>query len=168
MHAPAILIHNPSRTFLGLVDPLHGHGVLVNTASLQALLHTKGEVGWDHLLELVDVLAINGVGEAERSFDDIVIQSEEVLGDLAGTRVVAVETGDEAGRLAGGVVLEVDAALREDSALEGTEGGVEFGGQAVLKHEARLDEAAGDGEELSGARVDVRGVHAARVEEGDL
>lgn len=88
------------------------------------------------------------------------------MGDGAGARVLGVEAGDGHRGVAVEVLLEVDAALGEDGALELGQGGVELGRQAVLQHEPREDVAVGrHGQELGGPRVDVGGVEAAGLEE---
>lgn len=136
----------------------------------QANLHALRKVGRDILAKLRDVLPINGLGESKRSVDDVRVQAEEVLGDLRGTRVLVVERRNERGRVALVVDLVVDAALREDGALELGEGAGDFGvftgcDEAVLEDVAEVNFAVDHGEELGGAGVDVGCVDAAGVEE---
>lgn len=136
-------------------------------ASDQALLNTLGQAQGDVLLELSEVAAVNLLGESQGGVDDIRIQVDnEVLGDRAGTGVLGVQAGDRNRRLAVQVLLEVNATLGKDCALKLGQGGVEFRGQSVLQHETAEDVAVGDnGEELGSARVDVRRVQAAGLEE---
>ena len=124
------------------------------------------------LAELLDVAAVDGLGESQRSVDHVSVQAEEVLRHLRGTGVLAVERGDEGGGLALVIDLVVDAALREDCALEFLEGAGDFGVfargyEAVFEDVAEVDGAVDDGEELGGAGVNVRGVDAACVEEAE-
>jgi len=140
--------------------------LVLDVAPLEAALNALGEGCWDGTLELSKVAGINLLGEAEGGIDDSWVQSEEVLGDAARTWVLGVESADADLRGALEVLLEMDAALREDGALELSQGGVELGDQAVLKNETGLDASwGGDGEEFRGARVDMGGVEATWVEE---
>lgn len=118
-------------------------------------------------LELGKVVGVDLLGEAKGGIDDGGVKvDDEVLGDGAGTWVIRVEAGDGDGGLAVQVLLEVDRALGEDGTLELGQGGVELGGQAVLQHEARQHLGVGDeGQEFAGARVDVRCVETAGLEE---
>ena len=146
-------------------------------AASLARVHGRHQVRRQVRAELVDIAGIDVVLAAERDLDNIVRQREEVLRDLRSARVGAVERGREDRALAGRVELEVDAALGEDGGFELVEGGVEgegqgvdlFGGvfeQPVFHHEADFELAFDDGEEFGGARVGVRGVHAAGFDEG--
>lgn len=136
-------------------------------AALEALLDALGERARDVLLELGEVISVDLVGEAEGGVDDFGVDVDnEVLGDGAGTGVLRVETSNRNSGLAVQVLLEVDAALREDGALVLSQGGVEFGDEAVLENESREHFGVGDeGQEFSGAGMEVRGIQAAGVEE---
>jgi len=150
---------------IAMLNSIHCPLVL-DVAPLEAALDSLDEWRGDSMLELREVVGIDLLGEAERSINDSRVDREEVLGDAAGTWVLGVESADTDLRVALEVLLEVDAALGEDGALELGQGGVELGGQRVLKHEAGRNAAfSGDGEEFRGARVDVRGVEPASVEE---
>lgn len=146
-------------------------------AASLARVHSRYQVRRQVRAELVDIAGINFVLAAERDLDNIVRQREEVLRDLRSARVGAVERRGENRALAGRVELEVDAALGEDGGFELVEGGVEGEGEgvdllggvfeeSVLHHEADFELAFDDGEEFGGARVGVRGVHAAGLDEG--
>jgi len=118
------------------------------------------------MLECHKVVSVNLLGKSKCSVDNIRVQGEEVLGDGAGTRVLAVQTGDGHSGGAVKVLLEVDAAHGEDGTLKLGERGVEFRGQAVLQNETGEQVVVSDqGQELGGTRVDVWGVQATRVEE---
>jgi hypothetical protein len=145
----------------------HLVSALLDVALGEALVDADSQVGGDGSAELLDVLAIEGAGEAEGGVDDVLVEAEEVLGDLAGTGVGLVEGRDEGGRLAVVVDLVVDGADGEDGALELLQRRRNLHGEAVLEDEAGIDGALDDSEELSGARVGVRGVDAAGSEEGD-
>lgn len=138
-----------------------------DVAALQALLDTLGERGGDVLLELSKVVGVDLVGEAEGGIDDFRVDvDDEVLGDGAGTGVFRVETGDGDGGGTVQVLLEVDAALREDGALIFGQGGVELGDEAVLEHESREHLGVGDeSQELGRTRVEVGSVQSTGVEE---
>jgi len=142
------------------------HPLVLDVAPLETAFNALHEWWWDSALELRKVVGINLFGETESGINNGRVQCEEVLRNAAGSRVLGVESADADLRRAFEVLLEVDAALREDGALELCQGGVELGSQAVLEHEASLDvPVGGDGEEFRGARVDVGSVQATRVEE---
>lgn len=118
--------------------------------------------------KLRDITRIDLRRKAQIGLQDLRIQPEEVLRDAAEPRIPAVEAGDEDGGLAAVVELVVDAAHREHGALVPGQRVGDRGGEAVFEDEARFDVGAlGDGEDLRGARVHVRGVHAAGLEEAD-
>jgi len=154
-----------------LSSPFHHHSVLMHlvldVASDQALLDTLGQSDRDGLLEVGEVVCVNGLGEAESSIDNVAAGvDEEVLGDGAGTGVLRVESGHGDGWVAVEVLLPVDAAHGEDGTLEEGQIGLELSGEAVLKDHAGLDVGVGDDcEELGGVGVDVRGVKTAGREE---
>lgn len=146
-------------------------------AASLARVHSRNQVRRQIRAEQINIARVNLVLAAESNLDNIIRQREEVLRDLRSPRVGIVEGGCEYRALAGGVELEVDAALRENGGFELVEGGVEgesqgvdfFGGvfeQPVLHHEADFELAFDDGEEFGGTRVGVRGVHAAGLDEG--
>ena len=144
----------------------------VNVAFLQARINAERNVGRDLLAESIDILSIKRLRETEGSINNICIQAEKVLGNLAGTRIVRVERSDEGGGLAVGVNLVVDGTHWEDGALELGEFSGDFGVlagfyEAVFQDVAEFDGALDDGEEFGGARVHVWGVHAAGVEEAE-
>jgi hypothetical protein len=121
----------------------------------------------------ITYLAVNGAGEPKRSINNIRVQRKESLSNLVGTRVLRVERSDESSLLAVVVELVMDAALRENSALEL----VQVPGdlwvlarldKCVLEHETELEVGAFDErEEFGGAGVHVGSVDAAGVEEAE-
>jgi len=140
--------------------------LILDVAPLEAALNSERERCWDGFLELRKVAGINLFGEAESGINNGRVQSEEVLGDAAGTWVLGVESTDTDLRSAFKVLLEMDAALGEDGTLELGQGGVELGGQPIFQNETGLDATrGGDGEEFGCTRMDVRGVKATAVEE---
>jgi len=140
--------------------------LILDVAPLKAAFDSLDEWGGESFLELREVVGIDLLGETKRSINNSRIDREEVLRDAAGTWVLRVESADTDLRVALEVLLEMDAALGEDGALELGQGSVELGGQRVLEHEASCDAPfSGDSEELRGARVDVRGVEPTSVEE---
>lgn len=141
------------------------------------------KVGWEHVAEVVDVLAIDFLRTAKSDVDNALVLEEEVLGNLRGTWVIASKGSDESGRLAGWVELEVDRAHWKHGTLEGRQLGhdllrlstcarwvgraLEISEETVLEHEASLKSTLHEGKELSGARVSMRAVHATRSQEAD-
>ena len=106
-------------------------------AADEALLDALGERGGDVLAELLEVVGVDLLGEAEGGVDDLGVEvDDEVLSDRGRTGVLGVEAGDGDRGLAVQVLLEVDAALGEDGALVLGQGGVELRGEAVLEYEA--------------------------------
>lgn len=150
-------------------SPVH----LVFAAPLQADVHVLRDIGWDVLPEQLDVLAIDLLGHSKGSVDNLRVEGEEVLCDLAGSGVFAVQTGNKGSLVAVIVELEVDAALRENSAVELVQIASDFwvlgrAHQPILKHVAELEVGPIDqSEKLSGARVHVRSVDAAGLEEAE-
>lgn len=148
--------------------------VLGDVAPLEALIDAESKVGRDLAPELLDVGAVQALGEAEGGVNDVGIETEEVLGDLGSASILRVQGSDEGGRMALGVDLVVDAAHRENGALKLGEVagdlvvcrnlGVD---EAVLEDETEVDLTIDESEELGGAGMDVRGVHTAGIEEAD-
>lgn len=144
---------------------------MVLVALGEALVHILSQVGRNLLAELLNVGSVDGLGKAKRGLDNFGIESEEVLGNLAGTGILGVQGSDESSIFAVVVELEVDGALRENGAFELVEVAGDFRvvaglDEAVLKHIAELEVVAFDqSEELGGAGVYVRSVDAARPEE---
>ena len=151
-----------------------GGGVSSRSALVPALrqadIHALRNVGRNIAAELLNVLAINRLGEAQRRVHNVRVQAEEVLGDLGGSGVLAVERSNEDRGLALVVDLIVDAALREDGALELGEGAGDLGvlargDEAVLEDVAEVYLALHDGKELRGARVNMGCVDSAGIKE---
>lgn len=116
-------------------------------APSQAGINVLGQVGRNELPELLDVLAVDGVGQTKSSIEDVGVESEEVLRDLAGSGILAVERSDESGLFAVVVELEVDGALGEHGTLElvqstGNLGVLTSFNKAVLENISELEVAA--------------------------
>lgn len=131
--------------------------IVATIASSQARINSLHQVGRDRGAELLDVGAINALDIAKSDVDNLLVLEEEVLCDLRGTWVGAVERADEASWLAVVVELEVDGTNWEDGALEWTKSCRHLGGLAalgavgketVLEHEAGLDTALNNGHEF--------------------
>jgi len=117
---------------------------LLLLAPSHADIHVLSKVGRDSLPELLNVLSIDGVGETKGGVNDVGIQSEEALRNLVGTGVFGVQSSDEGSLLAVVVELEMDGALRKDSAFELVEGTGDFLvlsslDEAVFEHVAELE-----------------------------
>jgi len=138
-------------------------------AAVEALLDALDHGSGDGTTELSEVVGVDLLGEAKSSVEDVsggLLQ--EVLGDGRSTRVLGAQASNTNGRLAVEILLPVDGALREDGTLVLGDGGVELVVLVVLHHEASAHTelaGGGEGEELSGTRVDVRGVQATGLEE---
>jgi hypothetical protein len=149
------------------------HSLLVLLAALgHADLHVPSQVGRDILGKVLKVLAVDFLGEAERSVDNLVVKREEALGDLVGTWVLRVEAGNKDGLLTVVVELEVNGALGEDGALEFVKRAGDLGvlagadEKAIFKDVAKLEVLSlYEGEELGGARVHMRSVDSTGLEE---
>jgi hypothetical protein len=141
-------------------------GVALDAAAVKALLDTLGEVVRDEVAEGLKVGTRDHAHTTEGGGDNVGLEVEEVLGDLANTGVGVGEGGDEGGGSAVGVVLLVDGTLGEDGHLEGVHG-VATGSDGVLLDEVGDEAALDDNVELSTTGVDVGSVHAARLNEGD-
>ncbi|KAF3078226.1 hypothetical protein TWF569_000684 [Orbilia oligospora] len=87
---------------------------LSKTASGEALFNTDGNVEWDQGFELIDITAIDNDVSTDGSSDDVACKSEEVIGNLGGTEVLSVETGDEDCLTAVWVEFLMDRTLWED------------------------------------------------------
>lgn len=100
-------------------SPLPAHYQhLVLLAPSQANIDILSKVGRDSLPELFNVLAIDGIGETKGCVNDVGIESEEILCDLAGTGVFGVQSSNKCSLVAIVVELEVNGALREDGAFK--------------------------------------------------
>lgn len=148
----------------------------LNAASLEALLNSKGDRSRNSALELRDLGAVDRL--AEGGLHHIRAHGEQLVGDLPGAKVLAVERSDERGGRAVGVELRVDGALVEGGHLElrhgvgddaAARGGADFGvvEDAVLGEHLNDQAARGDDLQLGGARVHVRSVEAAGPEEAN-
>ncbi len=111
-------------------------------------------------LKLIDILAVKLHRSAEGGVDDAGIESEEVLRNLRGARVLVVEGGNERGWLAGRVELVVNAAHGENGALIFLDIARDLGGEAILQNEPSLNLSLNNGKEFGGARMKVRCVDA--------
>ena len=142
-------------------------------APLQAHIDILRQVGRDILPELLDVLPVNSAGESKRSIKNLLVQREEVLRNLTSAGILAVQRSHKHGVVTVIIELEVDAALREYSALELVQSACDLrvlasGDKAVFKDVAEFEVGALDeGEELGGAGMHVGSVDAAGLEEGE-
>lgn len=139
----------------------------------ETLVHGLSQVSRNLAAELLNVGCVNGLGVAKRSIDNFSVESEEVLGNLAGTGVLRVQGSDEGSIVAVVVELEVDGALGKNGAVELVEVAGDFGvlpglDETVLKHVTKLEVVALDeSKELCCSGVDVRRVDSARREESN-
>jgi hypothetical protein len=111
--------------------------------------------------------------KAESSIDNIRVQRKQCLSNLVGTRVLAVQRRHKSSLLAVVVELVVHAALGENCALKLVQVPRDLWiltrlNKAVFKHEAELEVLTlNEREKFGGARVHVRRVDTAGVEEAD-
>ena len=56
----------------------------------QATINILRQVGWNHLAKLLNILAIDLLGESKRSIDYILVKRKEALRNLVGARVLGV------------------------------------------------------------------------------
>lgn len=142
--------------------------LVLNVASLETTLNTLHKRCWNRGLELRKIAGVDLSRKPQCSINNRRIKRKEILCNAAGSWILGVQARDTDLRRALKVLLEVDAALGKHGALELRQGGIELGCQAVLEHEAGLDAPiCGNGEEFGCARVDMRCIEAARVEEED-
>lgn len=104
----------------------------------KADLHILGQIGGDHVAEVLDVLAVDLLGEPKSSVDNLIVEREEALRNLVGTWVLGVEASDENGPLAVVVELEVDGALGKHGAFELVECAGDFWAVTLADDEAVL------------------------------
>lgn len=139
-------------------------GSLLKATGLEALINTKSNALRDSLPDLVDILT--GDALAEGSSNDIVAQRNKFISDLTSSKVLSCKGSNEGSGLAVGVELCVDRSLVEGSHHVGCKLSADNTTLAILVEDAVLgdhlgDEAAGgDNLEFSGARVNVKSVHA--------
>lgn len=143
---------------------------LRDLALRQAHLHILRDVRRNQTAEALNIRTIKRIRKAERSSHNAPIQPKKVLRDLAGARILVIQTRHKRRRLTAIVELVVDAANREDGALEFGDVASDLGAIArshkpVLDDEAEVEGAIDDGKELGRAWMRVRGVDAAGVEE---
>jgi hypothetical protein len=143
-------------------------------ALVEADLHILGQIGGDHVAELCDVLAVDLLRESKGSVDDLVVEREEALCDLVGTRVLRVEASDEYSRITVIIKLEVDGTLGEHCALKEVELAGDLWAVSLANDETVLEDVAeadvlstDDGEELGSTRVYVRCVDTAGLHEAE-
>jgi hypothetical protein len=145
--------------------------ILVLVAFSEAAIDILRKVGRNHLTELLNVLSVDGLGKSQSRINNTSVQSKEVLRNLAGAGIFAVQARNERGLLAVVIELKVDRSLRKHRTLELVEGASNLG---VLSgfHEPVLQDVAElqvgtfhECEELRRARVDMRCVDAAWLEE---
>ena len=162
---------NPENPCSFPVNILKSNLPLLNSAPHQALVDAKGDAPGDCSANGIDILAANLA--AEHGGNEIAVVGEELVGDLAGAKVLIGERSDEDGVLALGVELGVDAALVEGGHVPGAEVcaddaptplGVEH---AVLGRHLGDEAAADDNLQLGAAGVHVERVDAARPDRPD-
>jgi len=93
---------------------------------------------WDHGLELLDITTIDDDVSTDGSGENVAWELEEVIGNLGGTWIFVVETGDEDGLTAVWVEFLVDSTLWENVQLEGGDVGVDDTG-TVLKNNGAVE-----------------------------
>lgn len=146
---------------------------LVLVALGETAIDILRKVGRNHLAELLNVLPINSLGEPQSRVNNPSIESKEVLRNLAGSRILAVQARNKRSLLTVVVELEVDRSLREHGALELAECASNLGVLAglhkpVFKNITELQVGAfHECEELSGTGVDMGRVDAAWLEEAE-
>ena len=140
-------------------------------ATLEAVLHILSQVGGNVLAELLNVLAIDLLGKAKSSIDDVGVESKEALSDLVGTRVLGVESSNKGSLLAVVIELEMDRSLWEYSSLElvqsaGNLGVLSSSDKPVLKDITELEVGAFyKCEKLGSPWVNMRSVDATGLHE---
>lgn len=112
----------PSST---LFNPLVPSRLLV--ALGQTTINILRQIRRNHLAELLNILAIDLLGESKRSIHNILVECKEALSNLVGAWVLGVQASDKDSRFAAVVELEVDGALGEYGALELLECAGDFG-----------------------------------------
>jgi hypothetical protein len=105
--------------------------------------------------------------ETQCSLDDLSIGiDEEVLSDGASTWVIRAKGGESDSRFTIHILLPVDTAHGEDSALVLSQGGILLGYKTVLEDETGEDVAVGgDRQEFGATWVSVRSIETAGSEE---
>ena len=122
MNAVAVHENQNAMSLLPVIILIAPYLCLVFLALCQADIDILSQVGRDMLAELLNVRAVDRLGEAERSVDNTGIKSEEVLGNLAGAWVLRIQRSHESGLLAIVVELEMDGSLGKDGAFELVQG----------------------------------------------
>jgi hypothetical protein len=170
-----------------LIDspPFEVHSLLGsrNAATLGTALHLLGEGSRDDSPKCINARSIQQLRvTTDRSNQRLIRHDgEEVAGNLRPARVEVIESGRKDSWLAGRVELEVHLSLREQHAAVVLQRGVDLANRALgvvavdvtflagvlLENEAADQAALDDGQELVGARVQVRRVEAAGVDEAN-
>lgn len=143
---------------------------------LQTSIHSLDQILRQRIPKLINILPIDINLLPQRNIHDLVIQEEEILRNLRSPRIRRIQRRDKSRGFASRVELEMDGTLRENSPLksgqiggdlrrESARSGVRE--ESILEHEARLEGSVDDGEPFRSARVGVRAVHAAGVEDCD-
>jgi len=135
----------------GLITPLE-------VALLKAPVDTDGHVVRDTSGEADNLL---NADISESGGDDIGWETEESLGNLAGTWVLVVKSGDESERLTAGVDLVMDGTLGENGSLALSQG-VGDETSSVLLDEPDFHVAINEVKELGRPGMGMGGVHSAR------
>lgn len=148
----------------------HNSLSLRNTTLGETRLDTKRDRSRNSALELINIGTIDTLPKS--SLDDLLAQRQDLLDNLSGAEVLAVEARHEGSRLAIRVELRMHAALVEGRHLVR---GHRVRDQppppvlqhAVLRHHLDDEPPGRDDLQLRRARVQVRRVEAAGVEEAD-
>lgn len=146
-----------------MISCLH---LLRDAALLQAALDAEGYIWGKHVLECLDILAVDGISplQAKDGADDRLLQAKESLSRLLHARVLRSKASNEDSIVAVGVELGVHRALWEDRHLVLIEC-VRDQGCAVLGEEVGSQATLDDDVDFAGARMDVRSVEAAWADE---
>jgi len=135
----------------GLFAPLE-------VALLETPVDTDGQVVRDTRGDVDNLLNAN---ISKSGGDDIRWETEESLGDLTGTGVLVVKSGDESERLTPDVDLEMDRTLGENGSLTRRQS-VAHETSSVLLDEPDFHLTVNEEKELCRSGMGVGGVHSAR------
>ena len=141
---------------------------LLDAALGETALDAQGHIGRQHVRELLNVLAVDGVLalEAEVRAEESLLNAKERLSGLLDAGVFVCEAGDEDCRLAVRVELGVQRTSGEDGHLELVQRVLDERG-SVLLDEVCPERALDYDVDFGGTRVGVRSVEAAGADEAD-
>jgi len=127
------------------------------TALLETPFDTDGHVIWDPSGKVGNLLETD---ISESGLSDVRGEPEESLSDLAGARVLVIESGDKENWTTANIDLIMDRSLREKGALTFGQDVVDEG-STVLLDETGFHLSVYEVKELGRSGVGVRGIHAA-------